>query len=261
MYSGFDAPPGFDTIDRNSSADNAEFPMIVVNQPPPLFDKEADWGVCVLDSDRVALMFGMPMEIDVTIAILRFIPEIIWHAGIQTILLEILYGTFLECFDRSSGHPVLKPAFRDMAYLSAKALLHIGIQRKCICDESDKAVLESISSRHRIMGSNHYKDDSDLESIFGIVDHVLGNFKPMCWQNFSFTVPHHTWMAHILLYRAWDVVRRGNPLPDDIRDFILHSLQLDPPPPVPIVTDCLFMVGLVLGISLHAGDLLVVDKR
>lgn len=166
MYGGFDAPPGFDTIDRNSSADNAEFPMIVVNQPPPLFDKETDWGVYVLDSDCVALMFGMPMEIDVTIAILRFIPEIIWHAGIQTIPLEMLYGTFLECFDRSSGHPVLKPAFRDMAYLSAKALLNIGIQRKCIGDESDKAVLESISSRHRIVGSNHYKDDSDLESIW-----------------------------------------------------------------------------------------------
>ena len=68
-------------------------------------------------------------------------------------------------------------------------------------------------------------------------------------------------MGHILLYRAWDAIRKRQPLPDDTKEFVLHSLQLEPPPPTPIVADCLFIVGLVLGIQLRIDDLLVVDKR
>ena len=68
-------------------------------------------------------------------------------------------------------------------------------------------------------------------------------------------------MGHVLLYRAWDATRAGEPLPNDTKEFVLHSLRLVPPPPAPIVADCLFIVGLVLGVELHIDDLLVVDKR
>lgn len=68
-------------------------------------------------------------------------------------------------------------------------------------------------------------------------------------------------MGYILLYRAWDVLRKGYPLPDDVRAFVQYSLQLEPPPPAPIVTDCLFIIGLVPRIKPHIDDLLVVDKR
>jgi len=67
-------------------------------------------------------------------------------------------------------------------------------------------------------------------------------------------------MGHIL-YRAWDVLRKGEALPDDIKEFVLHSLRLEPPPPAPIVADCLLIIGLFLGIKLHIDDLSVVDKR
>ena len=171
------------------------------------------------------------------------------------------HDTVLECFDRSSGSPVVIPKLRNKAYLSAKALLHLAIQRKCIGDESDKAVFKSISSRHPIMGSKHYEGDSDLESTLCIIDRVLGDSQPIHWQNFSFSVQHHAWMGHILLYRAWDVVRKHKPLPDDIKEFVLHSLRLEPPPPAPIVAGCLLIIGLLLGIKLHIDDLLVVDER
>jgi len=216
----------------------------------------------VLDSDCIALMFELPMDIDVTMTITRFIPEIVWHAGIRAIPLERLYDTLLECFDRSSGRPIVKSAFRDVAYLSAKALLHMIIQRRCIGDGSEEVMFESILRQHQIMGFGHYKGDSDLESTLGIIDRIFSDFEAsMDWQNFSFTVPHHAWMGHILLYCAWDTFRRSRPLPNDVRDFIFHSLQLEPPPPAPIVADCLLMIGLVFGIKFHVDDLLVVDKR
>ena len=254
----------FDTFDGNNFGDHIEVPMVgLSDQSPLLFNKETDWGGYVLDSNCIAWMFEMSMDSDVIMAIMRFIPEVVWHAGIRTIPLERLYDTVLECFDHSSGHPVVIPKLRNKAYLSAKALLHLAIQRKCIGDEPDRAAFESISRRHSIMNSKHYEGDSDLESTLGIIDRVFldGGFKRMDWQGFSLTVPHHAWMGHILLYRAWDVLGKGEPLPDDVKEFVLHSLRLEPPPPATIVADCLLIIGLVLGIKLHVDDLLVIDKR
>ena len=83
----------------------------------------------------------------------------------------------------------------------------------------------------------------------------------MRWNDFNFSVEHHTWMGHILLYRAWDAIRKGESLPDDTKEFVLHTLRSESSPSAPIVADCLFIVGLVLGIELHIDDLFVADKR
>jgi len=249
-------------LDGNSLDDRIE--LIVANppgQPPPIFDVVTDWEAHRFDSNSVGWTLGMSLDIDVTMAIARVIPEIVWHTGVRAISLERFYDVLLECFDHSSRYPTVKPGFRNMAYFSAKALVHMVIQRKCIGDGPEETVLEAISRRHQPMGSKQYEGDSDLESTLGIIDRVLSDFKPMHWQNPFFTIPHHTWMGHILLYRTWDVLRKCEALPDDIKEFVLHSFRLDPPPPAPIVADCLFIIGLLLGIRLHAYDLLATDKR
>ena len=248
----------------NGLGDHIELPMTnTPDQLPLLFEKETELGGYVLDSKCIARMFQMSTDADVSMAIMRFIPEVVWHIDIQTTPLERLYDTALECFDHSSGCSVVLPRFRDKAYLSAKALLHLAIQRKCIGNDSDRAVFRSILNRHQTMGSEHYDGESDLESTLGIIDRVFGIHvsEPMRWDKFSFTVPHHASMGHILLYRAWDAIKVGGLLPDDTKEFVLHSLRAVPPPPAPIVTDCLFIIGLTLGITLRIDDLLVVDKR
>ena len=252
----------FNTFDANTIGNHIELAMVSPSdRQGPLFNKETDWHGYVLDSDCIAWMFEMSMDADVTLAIMKFIPEVVWHAGIRSIPLERLYDTVLECFDRSSGTPVVVSKLKNKAYLSAKALLHLAIQRKCIGHESDAAVFKAISSRHPTIGAKRYEGDSDLESTLGIIDRVFGDSEEMFWHTFSFSIPHHAWMGHILLYRAWDVIRKGHALPDDVKDFVLYSLRLEPPPPAPIVTDCLFIIGLLLGIKLHIDDLLVIDKR
>ena len=251
---------GFGAYGGHRFGDHLEIPMAnVPDQPPPLFNRETDLDDFVLDSKCITWMFDTSMDGDAAMAIMRFIPELVWHDGIRTTPLERIYDTVLDRFDRSAGRLVLIPKLRDVTYLGAKALLHLAIQRKCIGNESDKAIFKSISNRHIIMASGDF--DSDLEVTLGIIDRVFGDFKPMHWQSFKFTLSHHAWMGHILLYRAWDIMEKGHPLPDDIREFVLYSLRLKPPPPAAIVADCLFIVGLVLGIKVHIEDLLVVDKR
>ena len=252
----------FGIPDGNNLGEHIE--LHVASQQPPIFNLETDWDNWdgyIVDSNYVAWMFEMPMDMDVTAAIAGFIPEIVWHPDTQAIPLERLYDIVLKCFDHSSGHPILKPALKDHAYLSAKALVHVGILHRCIGNGSENAELKSIMDRHQGMGFGHYKGDSDLESTLGFVDRVFGSFGPINWQDFSFSIPHCAWVAHILLCRAWDLLRKGKPVPNYIKEFVHCSLQLDPAPTVPIKADCLFIIALVLKIGLHPWDLLVIDKR
>ena len=248
--------------DRNVSGDHIELSTATLpDQLPLCSDEGADWGGNELDLKCVAWMSEIPMDTEITVVIARVAPEIAWNSGSWGILLEEFHDTLLECFDHSSGCPRLKLAFKDKAYPCAKALLHVSIQRKRIGDEHEKAVFESIPHWHRILGSTGCEGNSDLESTLNIIDHVFGHSGGISWDNSSLTVSHRAWMAHILLYHAWDVTKEGGHLPDYIKEFTLHSLRLVPLPPAPIVADCLLIAGLVLGIGMHPVDPFIVDKR
>jgi len=235
----------------------------LMTDPDPLFShREIDWDGYVVYSSCVTWMFEKPIEHGTVMAIIRFIPEIVWHGGIRTIPLERIHSNLLECFDDQAHRPTVLSRHKDRAYLSAKATLHMIIQRRCLGENADAATFDSIAARHPQMGSRHYEGDSDLECTLGIIDHVLGIGAPaMRWETFTLTTPHHSWMAHILLYRAWDSLGTIGVLSEDVICFIKHTLSLDPPPSSAIVADCLLSIGLTLGIGIHVDDLSVVDKR
>ena len=245
----------FGASSRNSVGEHIE---LAVGDPPRVFDQGANEGCDAYpaDSDCVAWMFERPMDIDVTVAMARFIPEITWDDGTTTIPLRRLHDALFKCFDHSFEGAILKQPLRDHAYFIAKALIHVGIQRKCI---DDKTIFPSIASWHPRLGSRHM-GDPELEATLNIIDHITRGFEPIQKPNFSFTIPHHAWMGHILLHIARDTLEKGKLLPNYIWDFVLYSLRMEPSPPKRIIADCLFIIGLVLGIELNINDLLVNDK-
>ena len=171
----------FGIFDRRSPDDNIELFMAGSDRSTALFGRETDWYDYEVDSNCIVWVFEMSIDSDVIMAIMRFIPEAVWYAGIRTTPSEWLYDMVLEWFDRSSGGPAVIPKLRNKAYLNAKALLHLAIQRKCIGDESDRTVFKSISGQHPIIGSRHYEGDSDLEVTLGIINPVFGYSQPMRW--------------------------------------------------------------------------------
>ena len=99
--------------------------------------------------DRVAWMFGMSIDADITATVVtRLIPEVVWHGDIWATPLERPYDMVFESFNRSVGCAVVIPKLRNKAHLqvSAKGLLHLATQRKCTSDKSDKAMFKSISA-------------------------------------------------------------------------------------------------------------------
>ena len=232
-------------------------------QPPksvvPLFTQEARAESDRLDAKCVGRMFGMSTDSNVTVSIMDFIPEIIWHNGIKDVPFNRVYNILIDCFDYSGPHPVVIPKMRNVAYLSAKAFTHIALQRRCItkCEDHKQDSWKAICANHCLLSPADYNTDSDLKTALFMVDMTLGHKDGFPWKNSPMTPTHRAWMSHVFLYCAW---HDGQSLSEVVMDFIEESVSLRPLSDA-VVTDCLFIIGLMVGVSFHVNDITVRDKR
>jgi hypothetical protein len=150
------------------------------------------------------------------------------------------------------------PKLRDVAYLSAKAFVHIGLQRRCITQyhEHEQDSLKSLSDNHRLVSSGNHLPDSDLAAVAFMVDMTLGHDGEFSWKELEITPHHRAWVSHVFLYQARDEGR----VPKVIIDFVEDSLSPGSPSDG-VVTDCFFIIGLMIGVPFHVNDTTVKDKR
>ena len=211
-----------------------------------------------LDARCISRMFVTSTDVDVITSIMDFIPEIIWHDGIKNVPLIRIYDVLMDCFDRSGSGPVIIPRLRDVAYLSARAFVHIGLQRRCITQHEEHK-LESwkrLCANHPLLSPAGYSTDPDLRAVLFMVDMTLGYDNKIPWERTRITPPLRTWMSHVFLYRAW----HEDQLSEVVMDFVEDSSSLELPGDI-VITDCLLAIGLMIGIPLHVNDITVRDKR
>jgi hypothetical protein len=242
-------------------------------QPPwvtPLFTQEVGAEGDRLDAKCVTRMFVMSTDADVVTPIMDFIPEIIWHSGIKSVPLKHIYDILMDCFDLSGPNPIVIPESRDVAYSSARAFAHISLQRRCITQYEEHAQdsWKALCANHPPLSLTEYKSDPNLKAVLFMVDMALGygNELPRGdiyhheddggWSLASITRSHHTWVSHVFLYRAW----HEGQLSEVVMDFVENSKALSDSDGI-VATDCLFIIGLMVGVPLHVNDILVRDKR
>ena len=215
------------------------------------------------DSQCVSWMFARNFDSDVSNPILGFIPEIVWHSGIQDTPLIQVYDVLLQCFSPSTeeSKPVLIPHMGDKASDAAKAFIHLFIQRQCIGDEDQELIDQLKKKSNTPLSWRRHGNDQDLDSMLGLVDQLLEHDVTIPWTKFVLSFSHHCWLSHILLYRAWDTTRDTGRLTSDVAGFVEYTMALDPPASSSVETDCLLMIGLLVGMPIHTDDLLVSDKR
>ena len=211
-----------------------------------------------LDARCITRMLVMSTGADVVTSIMGFIPEVIWHSGIKDVPLKRIYGILMECFDFSGLRPVVISGLRDVAYLSARAFAHIELQRRCITqyEEHKQDSWKALCTNHTLLSSADYGADSDLGTALFMVDMTLGYNNGFPWEKTQMTPPHHAWVSHVLLYRAW----HEGQVSEVVTDFVEHSMSLRPPSDA-VITDCLFIIGLMVGVPFHVNDITVRDKR
>ena len=217
------------------------------------------------DSRCIHTMFRMTKASDSVIAIMKYIPEITWDSRLRSVPLLPVYQALRESLWRSADGRVSPQAgARERAFLSAKALLYLYLQRRCF-HSTDK----TLASQARLVEADHRKQplgcpglggDSDLESTLHVVDWTFGLQPDIPWSEFKLSESHHQWLSHILQYRAWDVLRAGGGLTRDVKEFMRDSLDrstsLDR-----VVGDCLFIIHMATGHRPQPQEFSIPDRR
>jgi len=233
----------------------------------PLFTKgDLDWEGFILDSRLLDWMSSISTDTEIVIAVLRFIPEIIWHGGVERLpSINELYESILSSFDFTKKPRVLIQSFKDRALAATKALVHLKIQRRCLTGEDAPRGKDNKKSdqgpRLASQATVIPTEEGDLESALGVLDYIEGRANSVQWDSYKLSSAHHQWLAHILLYRCWDEIRKGSGIDGVLSSFIKYSFDPERDASWSIVTDCLFMVYLQLGLSMHQDDLYILDKR
>ena len=225
-----------------------------------------DYQGNLTDARRLAWMLERSSDSRAISTILQFILEVLWtpdhlqDPDCSNAALIRSHELLWEAFDIYEGSPpVVRRGMWSQAFAAAKAFIHIFVQGGYT---SDDPVISTLRDRHFSLGwSQSFGDDPDLRSAAGIVDVLLGmRVRPIQWSELRLTSSHRLWLSHLLLYRAWYATKRGLQIPDDVTRFVKHSLSSDPRPRLAVVTDCVLVVGLIVGHPLHEADLLVLEK-
>jgi hypothetical protein len=235
--------------------------------PVPLFMKgDLDWKGFILNSCLLEWMSSISTDTEIVIAVLRFIPEIIWHCGVENLpSINDLYEFILSSFDFTKKPRVLIQSFKDRALAATRALVHIKIQRKCLTGEDVSRGKDNTRSGQGPSLASQVTtipaEEGDLESALAVLDYIEGRADSVRWESYKLSSAHHQWLAHILLYRCWDETRNGSRIDEGLLTFIKYSFDPERDASWLVVTDCLFMVYLQLGLPMHQDDLYILDKR
>jgi hypothetical protein len=252
----------------NAAPDRTIVQIAFTNSTPvPLFTKgDLDWEGFILDSRLLKWTSNISTDTEIVIAVLHFILEIIWHCGVKNLpSINDLYEFILSSFDFTKKPRALIQSFKDRSLAATRALVHLKVPRKCLTGEDVPRGKDNTKSRQ---GPNLASqataipvEEGDLESALGVLDYIEGRADSVRWESYKLSSAHHQWLAHILLYRCWDGIRNGLMIDEVLLTFIKYSFDPKCDVSWSVVTDCLFMVYLQLGLPMHQDDPYILDKR
>ena len=249
------------TAGHSRSHSNGE-PITDLDAKEPLFKSALRQEYSLLRAERIQWMLDRPLDDETTAVALRAILRMAWRSGTHSLLLKRCYEILLQSFDIIDGQPTPIPRLRNLAYLSARAFCHIFIQSGSDTQGNDK-IITSLKERHVGLSLGYHESDSNLLSVLGLTDCLLGIDQRIEWASFQLSSAHHLWVSDILLHHACNLVAAGKQQKacNEVVLFVQDTFSLDPPAPLSVDTNCVLMVGLFVDIPVHPDDLLVSGEK
>ena len=224
-------------------------------------DESDDETTFSSDTNCISTMLRMASGSDAIVAIARFISEVNWSLHARTIpLLQVYHGLRKSFEFLRDGRVLVRPGMKGQAHESAKALLHLRVQRSFVNSTDDSDIVAS-KLPPILWYYSKKKEDHDLDSTLRVIDTVFIKDKPIPWDRFSLSDSHYCWLSNILRLRAWEVRNAGHPLTKDVRGFVYNAFSKYPRIPARVRADCLLIVDMVVGIPpAFDENLLIKDK-
>ena len=208
------------------------------------------------DARCITRMFVISSDMDTIRLTVGFVQEVVWGTTIRNAPLGWIHGKLVSCFDTSLPNaPILIPALRDIAYLSAKAFTRILIQQRYFPESNnvDENPLKDI--KHTPLAFIESSGDPDLESVLLMVEKEFGCDAVIPWDKYRLSSAHHIWVSHLFVYHA-----KHKPLSDDVSNFVKHSLNPNKCPGA-VIADCLCIINIILRNLFSVEHLARRDKR
>jgi hypothetical protein len=233
----------------------------------PLFgDLDVDFAIsCAsnrLDAHCLMWMRDSSTDPDVTMAAMQFIPEVEWSAAIDVVPSLYQLATQLqEHYNLMNMHPATIPSTKNKAYATAKAFLHLYVQRRFI---EGPVTLKDKDFNYRPALTFH-PAAKDLESTLSMMHHIAVDPEwPLWWRFNRGNIPSALQISsfsRIVLYHLFasnrDGISETSGLDGFLEDLWLRSISL----PLSTIANGMLICGLTLGLRIHERDLSVTDKR
>ena len=229
---------------------------------------EDDESTQASDTNCISTMFRFAGAPDAIVAVTGFIPEVNWTSNVRRVPLLEVYDCLCRSFEfLKDGRVFVRPGMLDQAYGSARALLHLRVQRLCAGSTDDARIVASkIGSlpgyRSREDREMEPTPHHELESTLQVLDVVFNREKEIQWQEFKFSDAHYCWLSHALRCRAWVTLRTREIPTKEVIGFVQHAFSKEPLPPSRVIADCLLILNMIVGGLPRMDDrTLIKDKR
>jgi hypothetical protein len=221
-----------------------------------------DEGTHASDVNCISTMFRFASGSDAIVAVTGFIPEIDWTSNVRRVpLLEVTHSLRKSFELLRNGRASVRPGMKGQAYGSARALVHLRIQRLC-AGVTDNVHLVTTLLEPLLFGyRSKSEEDHDLASTLQVLGVIFNRGKDISWGEFVFSESHYCWLSHVIRCRAWVVLQTKESLTEDVLGFILHSFSKEFLPRR-VIADCLLVIHMIVGRLPKLDDgMLIKDKR
>lgn len=241
-------------------------PPLGISTPVTTMPALEDESTHSSDTNCISTMLRFASASDAIVAVTGFIPEVDWTSNVRRVpLLEVFHNLHRSFEFLKDGRVIIRPGMKGQAYGSAKALLHLRVQRLCVGAMDDaRAVAWRLTP---LLGyHSKAKEDHELDSTIRMLDSVFNGDKTIAWDGYTFGDTHYCWLSHILRLRTWVTLRfqKHSTLTNDVRGFVQHAFSQEKLPPSQVIADCLLIVNMTIGIGRFPeldDGVLIKDKR
>jgi len=206
-----------------------------------------------LDLRCVSWMLRTSLDKVIHLSALKYLESLMTvPTNFNPTLVEYCFNTFVGCVDAGSGEVVVTRGLEQLATVSTQCFFHT-VPHPPVMDPAS-SVLKDIHRRYtKVFPTNIDFRDHQFSHNMNAIHRVFIQFavdrKNFKWSAYTPPSDEHTIVADTLVKLAQFEYKRPQQMkvPRLTLRFALRSLSLDPPPPTPVVVDCLSIIAVDLG--------------